>query len=106
MTCTGLPRATLSRGEVAWLDGDLRASAGAGKYVARDPFPAVHVANATWQESTLPRRCARRCYAVNRTLCFAMGSARRAKAGIQSLDTDRRVPFPMRGKSDELSTSG
>jgi dihydropyrimidinase len=57
--CTGLPRATLSRGEIAWLDGDLRAKAGAGKYVARDPFPAVHVANATWRESTAPRPVAR-----------------------------------------------
>ena len=54
--CTGLPRATLSRGEIAWLDGDLRAEAGAGQYVARDPFPAVHVANATWRELTAPRR--------------------------------------------------
>jgi dihydropyrimidinase len=53
--CTGLPRATLSRGEITWLDGDLRASAGAGQYVARDPFPAVHVANATWRETNAPR---------------------------------------------------
>jgi dihydropyrimidinase len=54
--CTGLPRATLSRGEITWLDGDLRAAAGAGQYVARDPFPAVHVANATWREINAPRR--------------------------------------------------
>ena len=53
--CTGLPRATLSAGKIAWLDGDLRAEAGAGKYVARDPFPAVHVANATWREVNAPR---------------------------------------------------
>jgi len=53
--CTGLPRATLSRGELGWLDGDLRAQAGAGSYVARPPFPAVHVANATWRERTAPR---------------------------------------------------
>ena len=58
-TCTGLPRATLSRGEVTWLDGDLRATAGAGKYVPRDPFPAVHVANATWREVNAPRGVAR-----------------------------------------------
>jgi len=45
--CTGLPRATLSAGKITWLDGDLRAEAGAGKYVPREPFPAVHVANAT-----------------------------------------------------------
>jgi dihydropyrimidinase len=53
--CTGVPRATLSRGEITWLDGDLRAAAGAGKYVARNPYPAVHVANATWRELTAPR---------------------------------------------------
>jgi dihydropyrimidinase len=57
--CAGLPRATLSRGEITWLDGDLRAAAGAGKYVARDPFPAVHVANVTWREWTAPRRVER-----------------------------------------------
>jgi dihydropyrimidinase len=53
--CTGLPRATLSAGKISWLDGDLRAEAGAGKYVPRDPFPAVHVANATWRELNAPR---------------------------------------------------
>jgi dihydropyrimidinase len=57
--CTGLPRATLSRGEITWLDGDLRAAAGAGQYVARDPFPAVHVANATWRDLNAPRSVAR-----------------------------------------------
>ena len=64
--CTGLPRATLSRGEITWLDGDLRAAAGAGQYVARDPFPAVHVANATWRECQRPAPGrARRCDAVS-----------------------------------------
>jgi dihydropyrimidinase len=53
--CTGLPRATLSRGEITWLDGALRAEAGAGQYVPRHPFPAVHVANATWRGLTAPR---------------------------------------------------
>jgi dihydropyrimidinase len=57
--CRGLPRATLSRGVVAWLDGDLRAAAGAGQYVARAPFPAVHVANATWRDLNAPRRVER-----------------------------------------------
>jgi dihydropyrimidinase len=57
--CTGLPRATLSRGDIVWLDGDLRAKVGAGQYVARDPFPAVHVANATWRELNAPRRVER-----------------------------------------------
>ncbi len=53
--CTGLPRATLLRGEITWLDGDLRAEAGGGQYVPRDPFPAVQVADATWRELTAPR---------------------------------------------------
>jgi dihydropyrimidinase len=59
ITCTGLPRATLSGGKVTWLDGDLRAEAGGGKYVPRNPFPAVHVANATWRELNAPRRVER-----------------------------------------------
>ena len=50
--CIGLPRITLSRGEIAWHDGDLRAEAGAGQYVPRRPFPATHVANATWRAKT------------------------------------------------------
>jgi dihydropyrimidinase len=53
--CTGLPRATLLGGEITWLDGDLRAEAGGGQYVPRDPFPAVQVADATWRELTAPR---------------------------------------------------
>lgn len=53
--CTGLPRVTLSRGKVAWADGDLRAEAGDGAYVPRDPFPAVHTALTTWRELTAPR---------------------------------------------------
>jgi dihydropyrimidinase len=53
--CRGLPRATLSRGKVAWLDGDLRAETGSGDYVPRPAFPAVYVANATWRELTAPR---------------------------------------------------
>ncbi len=54
--CKGLARATIAGGKIAWLDGDLRAQAGGGGYVARPPFPAVHVANATWREMTAPRR--------------------------------------------------
>jgi dihydropyrimidinase len=53
--CTGLPRVTLSRGEITWLDDELRAQAGAGQYVPRPPFPAVQVANATWRALTSPR---------------------------------------------------
>jgi len=55
LACRGLPRATLTRGRVAWLDGDLRAEAGTGEYVARAAFPAAHVANATWRELSAPQ---------------------------------------------------
>jgi dihydropyrimidinase len=57
--CTGLPRVTLSRGEMAWLDGELRAKAGVGKYVPRDPLSGVHVANTRWRELTASRRADR-----------------------------------------------
>ena len=57
--CTGLPRATLSAGKICWLDGDLRSEGGVGKYVPRDPLPAVHVVNAAWHELNMPRRVER-----------------------------------------------
>jgi dihydropyrimidinase len=57
--CRGLPRATFSRGRIAYIDGDLRAAAGGGQYVAREPFPAVHVANAEWRELNAPRQIER-----------------------------------------------
>ena len=42
--CTGLPRATLSRGEIAWLDGELRARS--RRRPIRRRAPAVPVARA------------------------------------------------------------
>ena len=53
--CKGLPIVTLSRGKVAWAEGQMQAQRGDGAYVARDPFPAVAVANATWKELTKPK---------------------------------------------------
>ena len=53
--CTGLPVVVLSRGRIAWKEGDLRAKAGDGDFVRRDPYPAVHVANSTWRETNRPR---------------------------------------------------
>jgi len=52
--CTGVPVVTLSRGRIAWKDGDLRANPGDGDFVRRDPFAAVHVANATWRDLNQP----------------------------------------------------
>ena len=37
--CTGLPRATLSRGEITWLDGDLRATSGRRPIRGARPVP-------------------------------------------------------------------
>ena len=53
--CRGLPRATLNRGRIAMLDGEMRAKAGDGKYIERPAFPASHVAQATWKELTAPK---------------------------------------------------
>ncbi len=53
--CTGLPIVVLSRGRIAWKEGDLRAKAGDGDFVRRDPYPSVHVANSTWREISRPR---------------------------------------------------
>jgi dihydropyrimidinase len=53
--CTGVPVATLSGGRMAWLEGDLRARPGDGRYVERPPFSAVHVANSTWKTQSAPK---------------------------------------------------
>ena len=38
VSCEGLPRTTLSRGEVVYHDGKMRAAAGRGRFVPRAPF--------------------------------------------------------------------
>jgi len=53
--CTGVPAVTLSRGKIAWKEGDLRADEGDGRYVERPPFSPVHVANSTWKQQTAPQ---------------------------------------------------
>jgi dihydropyrimidinase len=53
--CRGLPIITMSRGRIAWKDGEVRAEKGDGTYVRRDPFPAVAVANATWKDLSRPK---------------------------------------------------
>ncbi|MBH0237569.1 dihydropyrimidinase [Methylobrevis albus] len=52
---TGLPRYTISRGEIVWKDGQNEAVPGRGKFVARRPFPAVNKALSTWKALTAPR---------------------------------------------------
>jgi dihydropyrimidinase len=54
-TCTGIPRTVISRGKVAWEQGDMRAKAGDGDFVARAPFTSVHQANAIWKGVSAPK---------------------------------------------------
>src|SRR5262245_55605920 len=58
---SGLPRYTLSRGEVVWSDGqNSQPRPGRGKMIERKPFAAVAKALSQWKELTAPR-------AVNRS---------------------------------------
>jgi dihydropyrimidinase len=52
---TGIPRTVISRGKVAWEQGDMRAKAGDGDFVARKPNAPVHQANAIWKGLTQPK---------------------------------------------------
>ena len=51
----GLPRFTLTRGHVAVHDGEVRTQEGHGKFVAREPRPAVNTALTQWKDLTAPR---------------------------------------------------
>ncbi|MCG3269058.1 dihydropyrimidinase [Yoonia sp. I 8.24] len=51
----GLPRFTLTRGQVAIYDGEMRAEEGHGKFVKRAPNTAVNKALSSWKEVTNPR---------------------------------------------------
>ena len=55
----GLPRFTLTRGQVAVYDGEIRTQEGHGEFVARAPNPAVNRALTQWKELTAPRPIAR-----------------------------------------------
>jgi dihydropyrimidinase len=59
MKVSGLPRYTLSRGDVVWGEGVARAKPGRGKFIARQPFQAVNKALSTWKELTAPRAVTR-----------------------------------------------
>jgi dihydropyrimidinase len=52
---TGLPRYTLTRGEVAIVESDVKTRPGHGEFVAREPRGAVNRALSTWKEITAPR---------------------------------------------------
>ncbi len=55
----GLPRYTLTRGQVAIEDGEVKTHEGHGKFVAREPFQAVNRALSTYKEVTAPRKVKR-----------------------------------------------
>jgi len=52
---TGLPRYTLSRGDVVFAAGKITAEEGRGRFVERQPFPAVSQALSSWKALTTPQ---------------------------------------------------
>ncbi len=55
MEVTGLPRYTLSRGEVVFEDGTIKAADGRGKFIERPPNPPVSEALSSWKALTTPQ---------------------------------------------------
>jgi dihydropyrimidinase len=51
----GLPRYTLTRGQVAIADGEVKTQEGHGQFVAREARPAVNRALSAWKDLTAPR---------------------------------------------------
>lgn len=58
-TVTGLPRFTLTRGVVAIEESTVKTQESHGKFVKREPFPAVNKALSTWKELVSPRKVER-----------------------------------------------
>ena len=56
---TGLPRFTLTRGEVAIEESTVKTKEGHGRFVKREPFTAVNKALSTWKELVAPRKVER-----------------------------------------------
>ena len=55
----GLPRFTLTRGQVAIEEGTVKTREGHGEFVKREPFQAVNKALSKWKEVTAPRKVQR-----------------------------------------------
>ena len=55
----GLPRFTLTRGQLAVQEGEMKNEVGHGKYVKRQPYQAVNKALSQWKEITAPRKVQR-----------------------------------------------
>jgi dihydropyrimidinase len=51
----GLPRFTLTRGQVAVMDGEVKTQEGHGEFVRREPNTPVNKALSSWKELTAPR---------------------------------------------------
>lgn len=52
---TGLPRFTITRGQVAVTENEINTQEGHGKFVPRDAYPAVNKALSKWKELTDPQ---------------------------------------------------
>ena len=52
---TGLPRFTLTRGQVAIHDGEVRTQEGHGEFISRPANGVTNRALSTWKELTAPR---------------------------------------------------
>jgi dihydropyrimidinase len=59
VSVTGQARMTLSRGRIAYEDGDVKAGTGDGQFVERPASPPVNKALSTWKELTAPRKVER-----------------------------------------------
>jgi hypothetical protein len=70
--CLGAPAVTLSRGKIAWKNGELRAD---GHYLERPPFSPVHVANSTWKLWTAPQAVPRADVTLEREAAAAARSS-------------------------------
>jgi dihydropyrimidinase len=56
----GLPRFTLSRGEVVLTDGEIAAEDGRGKFVEPPPNAPVHQSLSSWKALTTPQPVVRK----------------------------------------------
>jgi dihydropyrimidinase len=63
-TVTGAPAVTVSRGKVVWRDGALDVREGAGRHVARPPFPTAFGAQARRNEIDRPQPVKRAVHAA------------------------------------------
>ena len=57
---TGLPRYTLSRGDIVFADDKVTAEDGRGEFVERPPFQSVHQSLSSWKALTTPKAVERR----------------------------------------------